>query len=473
MRFLMTFEEAAATLNAELMGKQSAAGFCGVCIDSREAKPGFLFAALKGEATDGHRFVESAFQNGAACALVENTKVQEFKLDELVKNYNALLLIVRGNTLAAFQELAMAYLKKFPALLRVGITGSSGKTTTKEIFASIAGQEKNIAYNSGNFNSETGLPISVFNIKKENELGIFEAAMNHPGEIAALAGILKPQIALITNIGTAHIGFIGSKKGIALEKKAIFSEFTGSETAVIPKNDEFAELLAENIKGKVHFFDEKAEIGRMQAKNLGLDGWELDIEGVKARFPLPGEHNLRDAVAAIELAKIIKIAPSSIRAGLEAVRPLFGRSEIFKGRQTVVRDCYNANPQSMSEAISLCASLDWPGRKVYVLAPMRELGEESANAHRELGRLLIALKAELVFLFAEETLDTYKILMEAQKYPENPENRTIPKLVFHTNDIEELKTLLRAHIRDGDLVLLKGSHSCALERVGEVFSIPV
>jgi len=462
MQCLMTFEEAADAIKAETAGGApdggGDGGFCGVCIDSREAKPGFLFAALEGEKTDGHLFARDAFRNGAVCALAGKDNVRELGLDALAKKHNVRLLVTEDNTLAAFQGLAKAYLAKFPDLLRVGITGSSGKTTTKEIFASIAAQEKNIVYNRGNFNSETGLPVSVFNVRGEHEIGVFEVAMNHPGEIAALAGILKPQIALIINTGMAHIGFIGSKRGIALEKKAILGEFTGRETAVIPRNDEFSGLLAENVRGNVRFFDEKAEAARLRARSLGLDGWELTVDGVKTHFPLPGPHNFRDAVAAVALAETAGLSMRSVRAGLESVRPLFGRSEVFRGKQTVIRDCYNANPQSMREAVNLCSSVDWPGRRVCVLAPMRELGGESVKAHEELGRLLISSKIDLVFLFAGETLDTYKVLKGS-------------KPVFHTNDIGELKELLRSNIQEGDLVLIKGSHSCALERTSEVFSI--
>jgi UDP-N-acetylmuramoyl-tripeptide--D-alanyl-D-alanine ligase len=340
---------------------------------------------------------------------------------------------------------------------------------------SVAGAgEKKVVCNSGNLNSETGLPLSVFGVRAEHEIGIFEAGMNRVGEIGELAHVLKPQIALITNVGSAHIGLIGSKKGIAIEKKAIFGEFTGVETALIPENDEFAAFLGENVNGKTCFFGEKSEKLKaklVSVKDLGLFGWEIDWAGEAARFALPGRHNLDNALAACAIAGELGLSDESVRQGLESVKPLFGRGEILvfggdeNGRSgiSVVRDCYNANPESMDSAIEFCDCLSWSGQRVYVVGSMLELGEASVGCHRKLGEKLAASGADVIFLFGEEAAVSYEAAISLQLVNNGK------KSIFHTNDIEELKEAVKKTVKSGSLVLLKGSRGCALERVCEVF----
>ena len=448
----MQFDEAARALScgAAYLPPAADAGFSSVGIDSRSLAPGALFAALSGEHTDGHRFIADAFSRGAAGALVERGKAADFA--ELARSHGAALLPVE-NTLAGLQQLAAAYLDRFPGLLRIGITGSSGKTTTKEIALAICRAEKESIANAGNLNSETGLPLSVFEVRSHHHIGIFEAGMNRPGEIGELARVLRPHIALITNIGSAHIGRFGSRTAIAHEKKALFSAFTGSETALIPRADEFSAFLAQDLRGAASFFGVEDERG---ARPLGLYGWEIDWEGVPARFALPGRHNLENALAAAAIARAAGVSPAAIRAGFEAALPLFGRGEIFeRDGVTVLRDCYNANPESAAAAIAFCDELDWPGKRVYVLGAMLELGGEAEAAHRALGLALAASKADAVFLYGEE----------AASAAENA--RSTGKPVFSTGDMDELRAELARALVPGSLALLKGSRGCALERALE------
>jgi UDP-N-acetylmuramoyl-tripeptide--D-alanyl-D-alanine ligase len=305
--------------------------------------------------------------------------------------------------------------------------------------------------------------------------------MNRQGEIAELSSVLKPQFALINNIGSAHVGCIGSIEGIASEKKAIFSEFTGTEIAFLPEYDDFTPFLAENVNGKVRFFGENTEkkSGRLNSvKDLGFGGWEIVWEGERARFALPGGHNLKNALAAAAVASETGVSAAAIRAGLESAAPLFGRSEIVAiengefvpffpaapqddgaARRTVlVRDCYNANPESSRAAIDFCDAVSWTGRKIYVFGSMLELGENTMAEHRGLAKILAGSKADMIFLFGEETVFTFDELKKNNR----------KKSIFQTNNIEELKSVLKKNIGKGDMVLLKGSRSCALERVCEV-----
>jgi UDP-N-acetylmuramoyl-tripeptide--D-alanyl-D-alanine ligase len=455
---LMDFTALSRSIGARLVsfGRDAPRGFSSVALDSRAVKPGSLFVALKGTVQDGHRYAEAAFKAGAAAALVSRSCFEDpaYALAESARKAGRFLLVVE-NTLKGLQDAAGAYLSRFPKLLRIGITGSSGKTTTKEIAAAMIGRERAVVLNPGNLNSETGLPLAVFGVRSEHTVGIFEMGMNRKGEIGELAAILKPRIALITNIGTAHIGMIGNKEAIAREKKDIFSQFGGSETALIPEDEAFRDFLAADVRGTVRFYGPRAfkELGEI--RDRGLEGADIVWGGTAARFGLPGRYNLRNALAAAAIAREVPVSPAAVREGLASVKPLFGRSEILKGALTVIRDCYNANPESAAEAVALCDSLSWPGRRVYVMGSMLELGDRSGEAHGDLGRLLAASRADRIYLYGKETLPAAEVL---EKSPAEAR-----PAYSYAESMEELSRSIGDYVRPGDLVLLKGSRGCALE----------
>ncbi|MDR1430485.1 MAG: UDP-N-acetylmuramoyl-tripeptide--D-alanyl-D-alanine ligase, partial [Spirochaetaceae bacterium] len=456
----------------------------------RTVEKGALFAALRGSAADGHNYVAQAFEKGAAAALVCRSALEnnEYGL-KLCRGRGALIAV--DDTLRALQDAACIYLSRFPSLLKIGITGSSGKTTTKEIAGAIIGREKKVVMNPGNLNSETGLPLAAFTVRAHHEVGVFEMGMNRRGEIAELAGVLKPHIALITNIGTAHIGILGTKEAIAQEKKEIFSRFTGTETALIPAASEFAAFLGKGVNGKVIYYGPEKGAPVEAARDLGLLGTELIWEGKPVRFGLPGRYNLDNALAASALALEVPVSGEAVRLGLESVKPLSGRSEICPGPVTVIKDCYNANPEAVLEALAFADSLSWEGRKIYVIGSMFELGAYSASAHRAVGEALADSDADLVFLFGRETLsaldcrdddcpghraspcqdtpcqDAPRQDAPRQSAPRQGAPRKSKKARewFYTDDMEELSEKLRSVLRPGDLVLLKGSRGTALERL--------
>jgi UDP-N-acetylmuramoyl-tripeptide--D-alanyl-D-alanine ligase len=454
-----------ARLTAAVSGRVLAAipgqpGFSSVCVDSRKAGPGSLFVALAGSVQDGHRYVEAAFKAGASGALVEQAKVNDRGLDleETAKRYGRTLVAVE-DSLRALQDAAMVYLEGFPSLVTIGITGSSGKTTTKSIAAAIVAGERETVMNPLNLNSETGLPLAVFETRGRHQVGIFEMGMNRSREIAELARVLKPHIALITNIGLSHIGKIGSIEGIALEKKQIFLYQRESDRALIPSDCRFRDLLARDIGGTPRFYGPRLE-GLGPVRDLGLLGSEIVWAGEPVRFRLPGKHNLANAVAAIAIARELGIGDAAIRRGLESVGPLFGRSQVLSGDMTVIRDCYNANPESTAAAIDFCDGLAHPGRKVYVLGSMLELGEASAAAHRDLALALARSAADMVFLYGGELDEAAAVLAE--------DGGGKPDRFFHTNDMDELSSALGRYVKPGDLVLVKGSRGCELERLDPV-----
>ncbi|MCL2380694.1 MAG: UDP-N-acetylmuramoyl-tripeptide--D-alanyl-D-alanine ligase [Treponema sp.] len=465
---LMSFQELSRVAGGRLFsggekqeGRPCPPGFSSVSIDSRHAAPGGLFVALRGSALDGHRFVQAAFDAGAAGALVDFAALddRELALSGLAESRGCVLVAV-PDTLKAFQAAARAYLEKFPGLLRIGITGSSGKTTTKEIAAAIIGREKKVVTNQGNLNSETGLPLAVFTVRACHEVGVFEAAMDHPGEMADLAKVLNPHIALITNIGSAHIGILGSRDAIAEEKKRLFSEFTGDNTAFIPEEDEYRDFLAKDVRGRKIFYGACTLSGLKGVRDAGLEGTEIDWEGEKTLFGLPGKFNLANVFAACAIAVELKMSPASIRQGIASVKPLFGRGEILHGRSVVIRDCYNSNPESAAAAVDFCDSVQWKGRKVYVLGSMLELGELSDSSHAALGEQLAGCRADMVFLFGEEAQIAAQAMEAASK-----KGPCVP--FFYTKDRDELSRALDEYLgpggKDKDLVLLKGSRGCQME----------
>jgi UDP-N-acetylmuramoyl-tripeptide--D-alanyl-D-alanine ligase len=445
------------SIGARRIAHSTDCNFRSVSIDSRNVKDGCLFFALKGQNCDGHSFVKDAFEKGACAAVVDSSKLKSFNLEDIAKKAGKDLIVVQ-DTLKGFQDSAMVYLEKFPELVKIGITGSSGKTTTKEITAAIISCEKNTVINKGNLNSETGLPLSVFEVRKDHKAGIFELGMNRTGEISEIAFVLKPNIAAVTNIGSAHIEYFGSKDKILNEKKCIFNYLKNDDIAIIPADDEYASRLAEGVKAKICYYGEKCFNELEGTRSLGLQGTEITWAGEKIHFALPGKHNLHDAMAAIAIAKEIRVSNSSIKKGLETVKPLFGRLEILKGKITVIRDCYNASPESMAKSIEFCDSVEWEKNKIYVIGDMLELGDSSKAAHAEVGEILVKSCADKIFLFGNETAFTAEKLANSGKS------------FFHTDNIEQLSNAVESCLQENDLVLLKASRGCALERLTDMLT---
>jgi len=387
--------------------------------------------------------------------VVAEDKLESFNLENIAQNSGKDLIVV-DNTLKGLQDSARVYLEKFPNLVKIGITGSSGKTTTKEITAAIISCEKNTVMNKGNLNSETGLPLSVFEVRDHHEVGVFELGMNRPCEIDELSFVLKPNISLVTNIGSAHIEFFGSKSEIVNEKKNIYKYLKCDDTALVPENDEFKEELAKGVNAKVKYYGASSFEELKEVTSLGLDGTEISWAGEIINFALPGKHSLEDAFAAIAIAKEIGVSTRAIKQGLESVKPLFGRLEILKGKATVIQDCYNANPESAAQSIEFCDSVEWNTGKIYVIADMLELGAASIAEHEKLGASLAVCKAEKVFLFGKEIKAAIPFLQAKGKN------------FSYTNEINELSSSLNSYVRKNNLVLLKGSRGCALERLTEM-----
>lgn len=429
-----------------------------VVIDSRQVEEGCLFVALPGTRVDGHEFIPQAFKRGAA-AVVASRRQWEKRREDLqsgLQNRPGISVILVEDTLSALQEMSKGYLRQFPHLLRIGVTGSNGKTTTKEILGSIMALDSPTVISQGNLNSEIGLPLSCFQVREHHRISVFELGVNHPGEMDVLADICRPDVAVITNIGTAHIGLFGSREVIAREKKKIFRYFDGTQKAFVFEEEDFYSLFHEGLKGVIVPFGPESTRGFEGSEDLGLDGTIIHWEGLRIRFPFFGAHNVRNALVSISVSAELGISKSKIKEGLESVRPLFGRSQIIRGGTvTVIQDCYNANPDSFRQVFSFVSALRWQGRKIAVLGAMKELGTQSREAHREIGREALDAGFQSLFLLGEEMEDTFQSIKE----------RDFNGTVNWTTDFERLRKELLPYLREGDLVVIKGSRAVELERL--------
>ncbi len=424
--------------------------------DSRKAGPSALFVAIRGERSDGHDYARRAADAGAPAALVSASWWAAHGPAAFAGSRCAVIVV--PDTIAALQKAAAAYRARFPSLLRFGVTGSAGKTSAKELLAAIVGASRPTIKNPGNLNSDIGLPASMFLVRPGHEAAVFEMGINRPGEMDELAAVYEPDCALITNVGTAHVGVLGgTRAAIAEQKKRIASRFDGGQTLVVWEDDDFRDALMTGVRGRCETYGPRSTDGFEGARDLGLDGWALRYRGVEARLRLPGAHNLLNALGAIRAASLYGVGPEHVAAGLEAVSPLSGRTSVIRGEYTVVDDCYNANAESAVAAIGFCDGADARGRRLYVLGSMKELGAEAAASHRRVGEAAAASRADAVFFYGDEARDAYEAARAAR-----------PGKEFRWfGDYGELESAVAAAAAPGDLILVKASRSMALERLVE------
>jgi UDP-N-acetylmuramoyl-tripeptide--D-alanyl-D-alanine ligase len=384
----------------------------GISTDSRSIQPGELFIPLSGKKYNGKKFISDVLKKGAAVLVVKNG-------------------------LKALQTLAAYHRSKFNIPV-IGVTGSAGKTTTKDMIAAILDQEMKTLKNEENLNNEIGVPLTLLQLTKRHEVAVIEMAMQKLGEIELLADLARPTISVVTNIGEAHLEFLKNKKNVAKAKSEIFKYQAKNDFAVINADDEFFENLISNIKcrmSNVVTFGilEKAEVT------------PKDLKGIK--LPIAGEHNIYNAMAAIAVAKTLKIKNGSIKKGLQSFRPSSKRMDVInlKAGTKIINDTYNANPQSMAAALKVLACLE--GRKIAVLGDMFELGRSARRAHERIGKLSKKLGIDILISIG----DLSRNMRSNHHFPDKPAA------------IKMIKKLMRP----GDKILVKASRGMRLEEVVE------
>src|ERR1043166_7521668 len=360
--------------------------------DSRTLRPGEMFIALRGENFDGHNFVESAAKAGAAGAIVESSwkgKVPE-----------TFALVRTKDTLQAYQQLAANYRKSL-ALRVVAITGSNGKTSTKDFTASVLDRRFRVTKTEGNFNNHVGLPRTILEATSQDEVAVWEIGMNHPGEIAALSKIAAPDAAIITNIGVAHIEFMGSREAIADEKSALVEAVDAEGTVILNGDDPFTPHIAARAHAKVVLAGTTNGTIRAAEISQNEEGREFTfLEGAhrcRAQLPVPGLHMVQNALLAVAAGRVFGVSLEECAAGLAAAPLAQARLQIKKiGGVEFIDDSYNANPDSMKAALRTLAELPAEGKRIAVFGEMRELGAESERGHRDVGEAAATLKIDQV-----------------------------------------------------------------------------
>jgi len=447
----LSVDEIVKATGGQLLSSGEGTLFTGVCTNSREARLGSIFFALKGERTDGHLFVPAAVEQGAALCVVENITPD---IEKTIGTQNCYILKVK-DALVALQALAKYYRSKFPAIKMVGITGSSGKTTTKELTAAVLSRLGSTICTSGNLNSEIGLPLSMFTIRSCYEYGVFEMGINHKGEMDALVDVLQPQVGVVTNIGTAHIGILGSQDNIAIEKGKIFSRNPALEAGFVSETDSYADYLHHQVGSRQYFTYGESMAEKFELK--GTAGSEFVLGKEKIHFPLMGKYNFQNAMAAAAVGRYFGASDTQIKEALEGASAMFGRGELYDvdGIQ-ILCDCYNANFEAVMAVIDFASEAASSVRRVvFVLGSLLEQGSESDSIHAKIGRKLSYSDAAGIFLFGNEMKAACDALEDAGKK------------AFWSADYTELEKKVTDFVRAGDLVVVKGSRGMAMERIVE------
>lgn len=421
-----------------------------VVIDSREVKPESAFFAIVGERLDGHQFLTQALTT-ASGAIVSNVPA------ELPAGKG----IVRvEDTTVALQKLATAIRERGEFLL-IGITGSAGKTTTKEMIATLVGTERRTFKSWGNFNNLIGAPLCVDNTPDDAEVVVSEMGMNHKGEIAQIAGWTRPDIGVYTNIGPVHIEFFGTVEKIAEAKRELLENLRDGGTVVVNNDNEHVVNISREYAGpKVTYgIDHEADYRGTRIRERGLLGthFTLVAEGEEREFELvlPGRHNLENLLAAIATARAVGISWDGIARGVSQMKPAYHRGVIvpWRGAQ-IYDDTYNSNPYALARTLELMSQADVTGRRIAVIGDMLELGEKELQYHHESGK---AIPKSIDFVIGVGTRS--RALLDGAREAGFGDGS-----LRHFADAEAAGAFLRAFIEEGDLVLLKGSRGVGLDK---------
>ncbi|BCL35477.1 UDP-N-acetylmuramoyl-tripeptide--D-alanyl-D-alanine ligase [Nostoc sp. MS1] len=410
----------------------------GIQTDTRILKPGEVFLAFRGEKFDGHEFVPSAIANGAIAAIVdydyENPGLPVFQVK---------------NSLEAYQQLGRWWRDRFDIPV-IGVTGSVGKTTTKELIAAVLATKGKVHKTYGNYNNEIGVPKTLLELTEAHDYAVIEMAMRGRGQIAELTQIARPTVGVITNVGTAHIELLGSEAAIAEAKCELLSEMPKDSVAILNHDNPLLMATAAKVwSGEVLTYG-------LSGGNIHgslVDNATLEVAGLQLPLPLPGRHNATNYLAALAVAKVLGIEWSSLQAGVTVNMPT-GRSQRFSLPNDVIilDETYNAAPEAMLAALQLLA--DTPGkRKIAVLGAMKELGERSAQLHQRVGETVRNLKLDGLLVLVDGE-DAEAIAKSADG---------VPSECFATH--ADLVARLKTFVQRGDRLLFKAAHSVGLDRV--------
>jgi len=452
----LTLQEIAQMVRGRIFPPEARATVRAISTDSRTLGRGDLYVPLRGEHFDGHDFLAAAVRQGAAACLSE----------EEIAGFPVPVIRVE-DTLAALGDLAAGLRRRFAGPV-AAITGSSGKTSTKEMLGAILGQTGPGLKTAGNFNNLIGLPLTLFRLEPGHRWAVLEMGMSARREIARLAEIAEPTVGVITNIGPAHLETLQSLEGVARAKGELFAALKSGATAVINGDDEMVRQLpvANGVRRIVFGTSPEAQV-RAEEVHVGAESVRFRLVlpqgGRPVHLPAAGRHNVANALAAAAAACALDIEPALIVRGLESFRPATGRMEVIRlqGGGFLVEDSYNANPLSVRVALEALDEMGGGGRRIAVLGDMLELGSESAGFHREIGWIAARRSDFLVVLgkMAEHTAAGAR------------ERGMPPGRVRVVGGCDAAFDLLRKTVRPGDRVLVKGSRGMRMEQISEALRV--
>ncbi|MBQ4153282.1 MAG: UDP-N-acetylmuramoyl-tripeptide--D-alanyl-D-alanine ligase [Oscillospiraceae bacterium] len=420
-----------------------------ISTDTRDIHPGSLFVPIKGERFDGHDFIGQAFASGAVAVLSE-------------RQAEGGCVIRVSDTRKAYLELAGWYRRQLPVTV-VGITGSVGKTTTKEMIAAVLESKYNTLKTEGNFNNEIGLPRTLFQLNRDHQMAVIEMGMSHFGEISRLTRAAAPDFGVITNVGVSHIENLGSREGILQAKLELLEGMAQDAPLLLNLDNDMLAKAAETVARKVITYGIDSDRADIRACDIAENGLttEFDIlyEGKKVHALLPtvGKHNVLNALAAFAVGLYHGVEPSLAAEALYHYTPAGMRQRIAdRNGVWVIEDCYNASPDSMRAALNVLSGLSCNGRRIAVLADMLELGDYSAEAHTEVGKAVAESQAELLLCTGKDAAHIVAGAKEAGM-----------KNAWFFSDREELADMVKKELRQGDCLLFKASRGMKLEELLE------
>ncbi len=426
---------------------------CGAVIDSRLVEEDYLFIPIKGERVDGHKFIPQVFEKGACCVL------SEVELDNPTGPY-----IRVASSEEALKKIAAFYRQSLPIKV-VGITGSVGKTSTKEMISSVVSQKYKVHKTAGNFNNEIGLPLTVFGIREEHEVAILEMGISDFNEMHRLSTVANPDICVITNIGLCHLENLGDRDGVLKAKTECFEHMREGGLAILNGDDDKLSTR-KNVNGRDSVFyglESKNQIYATDVTNLGFEGMEANIHtpagDFKANITIPGEHNVYNALAATAVGLELGLSLDEIQKGIEEAKTIAGRTNLVKANgMNVIDDCYNANPVSMEAALDVLSHAK--GRTIAVLGDMGELGENEKELHFEVGRCVA--EKHIHTLFCAGVL--------AAEYKAGVASVENDCKVFHYENRDDMIIAMQDYVQEGDSILIKASHFMDFPKVVEALT---
>lgn len=457
MEWILNISRAAAAMGGQVMNCDGDELIRSVSTDTRTIQEGALFFALRGDRFDGHKFVPGAVDAGAVCCVV-NSDEDEFR---------GLPVIAVEDTHKALRDLAAFYRKRFQIPV-VGVTGSVGKTSTKEMIASVLSQSYKTHMTRGNFNNEIGLPLTVFDLMKEDEIMVLEMGMSNFGEISNLTKVARPDTVVITNIGLSHIEHLGSREGIKKAKFEIFEGLQMDGMAILNGDDDMLWAARDEINFETLYYGIRNKNCDLTAYDIRTysDGSEftckIDGEPHKFFISVPGEHHIYNALAAILAGIKYNIDMEEIKKGVRSFAPSGLRQTVIElPNYKVIRDCYNASPASMKSGLEVLSLTQTEGRRVACLADMLELGEISAEAHKSVGRLAVDYGVDCLITVGEEAHDIARGAKEAGMNPAD---------IHEFENNEALRDRLSDLLKKNDVILVKGSRGMRLEEIADAIA---